>query len=71
MKANLSKTFAIQIIELNRSLERLRFNSMICLEGEMKSLEGEIKSLEGDKRSFTVTWSDRIRKSPSLFLPSV
>jgi hypothetical protein len=55
MTANLSKTFAVQIIDLNRSLSRLRFKSMICFEGEMKSLEDEIKSLEGEMRSFTVT----------------
>jgi len=48
MTANLSKSFAIQITDLNRSLERLRFKSVNCLEGETKSLEGEM-------RSFTVT----------------
>lgn len=51
----MSKTFAIHIIDFNRSLERLRLKSMDCLEGDMKSLEGEIKSLEGEMRSFTVT----------------
>ena len=44
MTAVLSKTFVIQFIDLDRSLEWLRFMSMKSLEGEMRSLEGEMRS---------------------------
>ena len=63
MTAVLSKTFVIQFIDLDRSLEWLRFMSMKSLEGEMRSLEGEMRSF------FTATYSERTRKSPSLFSP--